>query len=58
MLNWAAPLRDAKTTLQEWAQGRGLAAPRYEIVDRSGPDHAPNFVVEVSTTGMHSVLGK
>ena len=25
MLNWQGSLRDAKTTLQEWAQGRGLA---------------------------------
>ncbi|PWJ20981.1 ribonuclease III [Jannaschia seohaensis] len=35
--------RDAKTTLQEWAQARGMAPPRYEVVDRSGPDHAPVF---------------
>lgn len=47
MLSWRGPLRDAKTTLQEWAQARGLATPTYEIVDRSGPDHAPVFVVEV-----------
>jgi ribonuclease-3 len=47
MLNWAGPLRDAKTTLQEWAQGRGLATPAYVIVSRSGPDHAPAFEVEV-----------
>jgi ribonuclease-3 len=36
-------LRDAKTALQEWAQARGLATPRYQIVGRSGPDHAPFF---------------
>jgi len=47
MLNWQGPLRDAKTTLQEWAQGRGLATPAYVIVSRSGPDHAPAFEVEV-----------
>ena len=35
--------RDAKTALQEWAQGRGMAPPRYEEVARSGPDHAPVF---------------
>ena len=38
--------RDAKTSLQEWAQARGLAPPSYEAVDRSGPDHAPVFPVE------------
>src|SRR5438105_2446467 len=42
----------AKTTLQEWAQGRGLAAPSYAIVGRSGPDHAPRFEVEVNVTGL------
>jgi ribonuclease-3 len=43
----SGPLRDAKTTLQEWAQGRGLATPTYRAVERSGPDHAPSFRVEV-----------
>ncbi|HUG61098.1 MAG TPA: ribonuclease III [Methylomirabilota bacterium] len=43
----SGPLRDAKTTLQEWAQGRGLSTPSYRMVDRSGPDHAPSFTVEV-----------
>ena len=39
--------RDAKTSLQEWAQGRGLPPPTYTEVDRSGPDHQPLFTVEV-----------
>ena len=38
--------RDAKTALQEWAQGRGLPPPAYEILAREGPDHAPLFTVE------------
>jgi ribonuclease-3 len=41
------PLRDPKTTLQEWAQARGLAAPLYREIARSGPDHAPEFTVVV-----------
>ncbi len=57
MLNWSGPLRDAKTTLQEWVQGRGLAAPTYEIVERSGPDHAPNFRVAVTIEGLAAVIG-
>jgi ribonuclease-3 len=44
--------QDAKTTLQEWAQGRGLPTPRYVIVAREGPDHAPRFRVSVSVEGM------
>ena len=40
-------MRDAKTTLQEWAQAR-KASPVYELVGREGPDHAPRFTVQVS----------
>ncbi len=36
---------DAKTRLQEWAQARGMPPPAYDEVARSGPDHAPRFVV-------------
>jgi ribonuclease-3 len=38
--------RDAKSALQEWAQGRGLLPPDYLLVSREGPDHAPRFVIE------------
>lgn len=38
--------RDAKTTLQEWAQARGMTPPRYRVVDREGPDHEPTFTIE------------
>lgn len=38
--------RDPKTTLQEWAQARGMPPPEYEVLDRSGPDHAPVFLIE------------
>lgn len=39
---------DAKTTLQEWAQARGLEPPTYTQTARSGPDHAPEFTITVS----------
>ena len=41
----AAPL-NAKTSLQEWAQARGLNPPDYIVTGRSGPDHAPVFTIE------------
>ncbi len=40
--------RDAKTSLQEWAQARGLALPSYKLLERSGPDHAPQFTIQVA----------
>ncbi|PLL14219.1 ribonuclease III [Tabrizicola sp. TH137] len=41
-----ADTRDAKSTLQEWAQARGLPPPTYAETARSGPDHQPVFTVE------------
>lgn len=37
-----------KSALQEWAAGNRRTAPVYEVVDRSGPDHAAKFTVRVS----------
>jgi ribonuclease-3 len=45
------PPRDPKTELQEWAQGRGLALPAYELMATSGPDHAPRFTVAARVAG-------
>lgn len=39
--------RDPKTSLQEWAQARGQMPPVYAELERSGPDHAPVFTIEV-----------
>lgn len=43
-----ADARDAKTSLQEWAQARGLQPPKYETVSRSGPDHEPVFTISAT----------
>jgi ribonuclease III len=54
-------MRDAKTTLQEWAQSGALptrAQPAYALKERSGPDHAPLFMVEVSIPGQESETGR
>ena len=45
------PPKDAKTALQEWAQGRGLGLPHYEVVASVGPDHSPSFSVRVRVEG-------
>lgn len=41
-----AGLKDPKTRLQEWLQGRGHPLPAYVVVERSGPEHAQVFCVE------------
>jgi ribonuclease-3 len=46
------PPKDAKTRLQEWAQGRGLALPAYRETSREGPPHEPLFSVEVRVEGL------
>jgi ribonuclease III len=54
----AEPARDAKTAVQEWAQARALSAPRYEEVARSGPAHAPSFVMRVVLPGFEPETGE
>lgn len=52
MVTYSGPLRDAKTTLQEWAQSKGRPTPLYETITRSGPDHAPVFKIRVNVEGV------
>jgi ribonuclease-3 len=52
------PLRDAKTVLQEWAQGKGLPTPAYREVERSGPHHDPHFRVAVDVNGLAPAEGE
>lgn len=42
-----ADARDPKTSLQEWAQARGMVPPSYVETAREGPDHAPIFAITV-----------
>ena len=51
------PLRDPKTVLQEWAQGQGLPTPIYREIERTGPDHDPQFRVSVELPGLHPAEG-
>jgi ribonuclease-3 len=50
-------LRDPKTVLQEWAQGRGLPTPTYREVERTGPHHDPRFRVAVDLPGLDPAEG-
>lgn len=54
----SGPLRDAKTELQEWAHRRGCQAPEYSEILRSGPDHAPEFEIEVRVSGVQPVRAR
>ena len=56
---WAARLGDQeqapkhpKSSLQEWAAANEKRPPVYDVIGRSGPHHAPTFVVEVSIKGV------
>jgi ribonuclease-3 len=56
---WEGPLSrpvdtvaaNPKLALQVWAQARGKPLPRYEVVSREGPDHAPRFTVQAVVEG-------
>ena len=49
---------DPKTALQEWAQGLSLPLPVYKVTDRSGPPHAPKFVIEASVQNQPPVTAE
>lgn len=47
--------RDSKTTLQERGATLALPPPLYELLERTGPDHAPTFAVRV-TVGRYEAV--
>lgn len=51
-------LFDARSLLQIWAQAEIGETPRYRTVDAYGPDHAREFVVEVSVGNGISCQGR
>jgi ribonuclease-3 len=43
-----------KSALQEWAAAHDRKAPNYQLTNRTGPHHAPRFIVEVEIRGVGS----
>ena len=51
----AGHAKHPKSALQEWAAGNQRKPPEYELIDRSGPDHAARFTVRVSVRNVGAV---
>jgi ribonuclease-3 len=49
--------RDPKSALQEWAASQKRALS-YQTVERTGPEHAPRFIVEALVAGMKPARGE
>jgi ribonuclease-3 len=46
-----------KSEVQEWAAMNKRKVPQYRLLDRSGPDHAARFTVELSVPGVGEANG-
>lgn len=52
------PPKDPKTALQEWTQGRSLGLPDYQVLERTGPSHAPFFRMSVTVGDNEPGIGE
>lgn len=52
------PPSDPKSELQEWLQARSKQVPRYRLIDKIGPDHDPQFKVELTIEPYGTVVGQ
>ena len=50
--------KDVKSALQEWSMRESKELPIYEVLEQSGPAHAPHFVVKVSVIGLGDATGE
>ena len=50
--------KDPKTDLQEQVSSKKLQPPAYEVVEQTGPDHRPNFIIKVSVKGLGFATGE
>ncbi len=49
---------DPKSALQEWAAANGKTPPLYRTIARSGPDHQPQFTLEVTVGDLPPAIGE
>ena len=55
----ADELKDPKTRLQEWLQGKGYSLPEYSVLSEQGPPHSKSFMVQcVNLSAGIKVTGK
>ncbi|MFT7145063.1 MAG: ribonuclease-3 [Alphaproteobacteria bacterium] len=52
------PLKDAKSSLQEWLQKRKEPLPIYELKHTLGDAHDATFIIEVAANGYGTALGQ
>ena len=52
------PPKDAKTSLQEFAHGKGWQTPTYTELKREGSEHNPQFFMKVSIDGHGEAVGQ
>lgn len=50
--------KDAKSALQEWAQQHGHKLPVYTLIEKTGEEHAPQFVIQVEVVGVGQATGQ
>lgn len=50
-------VKDPKTELQERASATGHQPPMYKLIERTGPDHQPSFIIEVKVLGVGTGIG-
>ncbi|MAL08817.1 MAG: ribonuclease III [Maricaulis sp.] len=51
------PPKNPKSELQEWAARKNVI-PRYDLTERSGPDHRPVFTITVTLDGFEPAIGE
>jgi ribonuclease III len=50
-------ITDSKSALQEWAQGKSMSIPRYDVISQTGRSHSPIFKVVVSIDSLEPEYG-